>query len=393
MNNRKLSLEYRVAKLEKAVKNEAKQVGTIYHVCTLRAYLKYVLPEDQLVASGKYYNNVYGGDNYVSFTRDKSFVLDSRDDDIVLVQIVVDGDKLSERYKIGPYNDFAFGENGERRAYDDPRRREMEEAVKGPIKNLSKYVKEVRFDIAATHNLTEEQDLGLLKRKRRTLSHLVYHKFIRGKSANFGCQDGASLAEALKCIDNWYMEESKQEQLFSYSLAKVKKAIEAGANVNKKNDADGYPLVYYSEDDDSVPIIKALLKAGADPNVMQSDGMPVLCYTIDNWTNEVGKVLVKAGADLDKKDIQGMTALMHASDAVNDEMVKVLLKSGADVNAKDNKGNTALMYASKSGELKIIKWLIDAGADVNATNSSGEDAVAVASDKKVATAIKKAKAA
>ena len=157
----------RFANLENKV-YEAKQVGTLYHVCSLKEYLKYVLPNDQLSASGKYYNFLYGGANYVSFTRDKKFVLDTRDDDIILVQIVVDGDKLSENYKIGPYNDFAFGgsHNTVKKKKDDFRKREMEECVKGPIKNLSKYVIEVRFDIAAAEKLTEEPDLNLLRRKR-----------------------------------------------------------------------------------------------------------------------------------------------------------------------------------------------------------------------------------
>lgn len=389
MSNYKL-LNEKLDLLENKVKAfESKQVGTLYHVCTLEAYLKYILPKDQLQASGMYHNWVYGSNDYVSFTRNKGYVLDTIDENIVLIQLVVDGDKLSEHYKIGPYNDFAFGKSG-MKMYDDPTRREAEETVRGPIVNISKYIKEVRFDIAASHNLTEEQDLVLLKRKKKLLSNIVYYKFLGNKSANLGIPSGASLQEALDTIDDWYINESKQELLFSYSLPKIKKAIAAGADVNRKHDADGYPLVYYSEDDESIPIIKTLLKAGANPNVTLNDDTPIICYTIDNWCDEITKLLIKSGADVNAADSDGMTALMHAADNANDNIVEILIKSGADPNAADNMNYTPLMYASAAGDQDTIKWLLDAGVNINAENSKGETALSVAKSKQVKSLLKKA---
>ena len=143
-------LERRVAHLESMMsKNEGKQVGTLYHVWTLQSYLKYILPNDELKASGKYTNQIYGSDEFVSFTRDQFFVVGTKSVQMskVLVQLVIDGNKLSDHYKIGPYNEFAFDTDGNRvEIPDNPADREKEEAVKGPIKNLSKYIKEILFD-------------------------------------------------------------------------------------------------------------------------------------------------------------------------------------------------------------------------------------------------------
>ena len=52
------SLERRVKFLESNLLLESKQVGTIYHICKLDAYLKYILPKDTLSASGNYINHL-----------------------------------------------------------------------------------------------------------------------------------------------------------------------------------------------------------------------------------------------------------------------------------------------------------------------------------------------
>ena len=198
--NRRI-LEKRIARLESLANiNEAKQVGTLYHVCSLKDYLKYILPHDQLSSSGQYYNYLYGGNNYVSFTRDQKFVIDTRDEEysFVFIQLVVDGDKLSENYKVAPYNDFAYTKGGKLKDNEDPTRREMEECVKGPIKNLSKYLKEVRFDILATHELTNEPDILTLNKKRKSLKNLVYYRMINECSMD----EVEEVRRSLKSVSN-----------------------------------------------------------------------------------------------------------------------------------------------------------------------------------------------
>ena len=68
--NKLLKLERRVSRLEKLIRNESKQVGTIYHVCNLDS-LNHILKTNTIESSGKWYNHLYHGDEFVSFTRDQ----------------------------------------------------------------------------------------------------------------------------------------------------------------------------------------------------------------------------------------------------------------------------------------------------------------------------------
>jgi hypothetical protein len=95
--------------------NEGKQVGTLYHY-TENWLLKQIIETNTLLAP-------------VSFTR-------SKDKETVFwigaeAALVVDGDKLSTRYKIRPYQ--SHDEEG--RFFD-----EMEERVDKNIVNLNKYL-------------------------------------------------------------------------------------------------------------------------------------------------------------------------------------------------------------------------------------------------------------
>ena len=181
--NKILKLEKRVSRLEKLLRNEAKQVGTIYHVCNLDS-LNHILKTNTIESSGKWYNHLYHGDEFVSFTRNQYFIpndgLSNITEQNILFQIVVDGNKLSENYRVGPYNDLPF------QGYDIIANREMEEAVKGPIENASKYIKEIRFDFynecVSNKTLTLVSELD---------PDLVYFNFIRkrNKEVNYILDD------------------------------------------------------------------------------------------------------------------------------------------------------------------------------------------------------------
>ena len=169
-----LKLEQRVSRLEKLLRNEAKQVGTIYHVCNLDS-LKHILKTNTIESSGKWYNHLYHGDEFVSFTRDQYMIpndgLSYLTSQNILFQIVVNGNKLSENYKIGPYNDMPF------QGYDFPVDREKEEAVKGPIKNASKDIREIRFDFY--NECVSDKTLTLVSNLD---PDLVYFNFIRNRN-------------------------------------------------------------------------------------------------------------------------------------------------------------------------------------------------------------------
>lgn len=361
------SLEYRVSKLEKLLYNEAKQVGILYHVCTLDDYLKYTLPNDTLSASGNYKNFLYGGNDYVSFTRDRHFVVSTNKVDTanILVRLVVDGDKLSERYRIGPYNDFAYDvASGELDpSNDEAEFREKEEVVKGPIKSISKYIIKIDFDL----NKINEDAVAILKNALKNygskLTNITYNHFISYNNPSYsrllkesGVEKGMSFAESVPLFEN-AVKNDVERLLFSNNINLVRKAIKLlNADLNKRY-TYGYPIAFYAYKPDGNEILALLLKNGADINIVNN----VKYSAILNSAASAGyianlKVLVDYGADINTPDKgSGWTPLMSAAFSGKANTVKYLISEGADVNYTDNHHNSALSLAKNSEIQNILK--------------------------------------
>ena len=120
-------------KLKRIVK-EAKQVGTLYHVCNLRSAV-YNLEHDCLKPSVA--SNSVNGKATVSFTRDRSFVVDTINSP-VFFQFVIDGDTLSTRKSIHPYRDTRHLKDSET---------ESEEVVLGEVRGLTSFTTKVNIFI------------------------------------------------------------------------------------------------------------------------------------------------------------------------------------------------------------------------------------------------------
>ena len=362
-------LEKRLSRLERMFESErkfeGKQVGIIYHVCTLQSYLDWILPNDTLQASGKHYNWLYDDNDYVSFTRDKYFVVGTKDvqKSKVLVQLVVDGDRLSDRYKVGPYNDFAYGPDGEK--VDDSsmvKYREMEEVVKGPIKNISKYIKEVRIDVFDMDNAA----LTKIRRAKLDDQNVKYFHFIKGyQDKSFttwarenGLRDGTPLNEAMPKFKEFINRNKFNELLFSYDVDDVAKAIKGKADLNAKYPA-GYVLETYADDDSNIEIIEMCLDHGANPNLKFDSGETPLTSAAEFNSAVICKALIDAGANVDDTNIDGDTALIIASRDKSKNAVQVLIGAGADVNAVNSRGETAVSVAATK---QIAAMLKKAGA-------------------------------
>lgn len=342
-----LLLEYRLRKLERLIFNEAKQVGTLYHICALQDYIKYIVPKDQLKASGEYMNFLYGDDDYVSFTRNKNYNTshDKSDDTDIFVRLVVDGDKLSEHYKIGTYNDAYWdrgSEDEDGRAFggltgddDSATLREQEEVVKGPIKNISKYIKELQLDVATLDEDTVKTIKSLPRKKALLGTNIVYNNFIKRKSPTLrkairdaGLKDGDDLATTVKLL----IEASKNDvepMIFSEDIGKVEQAIDAGADLDKEYNR-GYPVTFYSNNR-SLDILKMLLDAGASTDCPND---PPLVRACDfSGSPEVVKLLLKHGADPNVTNKDGISPIYAA--ATNNKyalkMIKLLLNAGANI--------------------------------------------------------------
>ena len=119
-------------------------------------------------------------------------------------------------------------------------------------------------------------------------------------------------------------------------------------------------------------IIKLLLAAKADVNVVTNDGRTALMEAAQYGRTKVVKQLLTANADVNAKGYNGWTALMWAAFFyAPTKEVKLLLDANAHLNTKDNEGWTALMYAATFGRTEMVKLLLAAKADVNAVATDG----------------------
>lgn len=108
---------------------EAKQVGTLYHLTNLDG-MEYILRDNKL-RRGQYEG--------ISFTRNKMLNSYVGSPVNLFFKLIIDGDKLSEKYKLEPYKYHAND-----RSIDF--RKEAEELVRvNEISNISKYIKGIAF--------------------------------------------------------------------------------------------------------------------------------------------------------------------------------------------------------------------------------------------------------
>jgi ankyrin repeat protein len=97
-------------------------------------------------------------------------------------------------------------------------------------------------------------------------------------------------------------------------LDKLRQLIDAGANVNEKNDYGSTPLHYATEITTNIDIFKYLVSQRADINAKNHDDSTPLHYAAKKTMNNVFimKYLISQGADVNAKDRYGRTPLDRA---------------------------------------------------------------------------------
>lgn len=113
-------------------------------------------------------------------------------------------------------------------------------------------------------------------------------------------------------------------------------------------------------------IVRALLKAGADPNRISAYGnSSALTDAIKQNHVEVVHELVEAGANINAYVEDAGNALQYAIPTDNMDLIQFLLNAGADVNGLNWWGGNALHTAAVHGSPEILALIIRAGAGIN----------------------------
>ena len=179
----------------------------------------------------------------------------------------------------------------------------------------------------------------------------------------------------------------QEEQRISNLLRKLKtgprQRKSANANGRKRADkssnvADTDALIRAVGNRD-VRAVRRQLRVGADPNCRSEERMPLLLsavYTPDNLP--VVRALLRAGANVDAADDSGTTPLIASVSDSNLSLVKELVKRGANVNARNSDGDTPLTNAACWGSLRVVRYLLSHRADARITDGADVSAADLA---------------
>ncbi len=192
------------------------------------------------------------------------------------------------------------------------------------------------------------------------------------------------LSEAVLITENNKKPSSKrfldlQDNEDYFALLKKILIFKPKINFPKK---DGRTVLFDLVIQNNIELIKLVVNAGADLNIIDNDKNTPLSYMIDDGlkiTHQKEKehflerlvFLLKFRIDVNTVDKEGRT-IFHKSVMANDlEVVEKLLTKKTNLDIKDKQGRTALHHTQWKGNYKIARLLISAGANINESDYAG----------------------
>ena len=153
--------------------------------------------------------------------------------------------------------------------------------------------------------------------------------------------------------------------------------IRRGASVNSAAPGVEGPL-FYAISGGSIPLVKAMLEHGANPNFQSSQkGVPLeLCVGIQR--NDLIPLLIAHGADPNRPDKTGTSPLLYAAEFNKPISFHAMLAHGGNIRWKTADGSTILMGACAGGNRELVQLALRSGIDVNIRDKDGDTAITCA---------------
>jgi len=208
------------------------------------------------------------------------------------------------------------------------------------------------------------------------------------------------------CSEKGFQKKAKQfiRHILEQEVDGIEELCKSGINVNfyfSENfgeKAQNFPLVLALTNGGSVPIIKMLIKYGADVNKrVVPNGNTCLHVACVSLQTEAALALLEApGIDVNAKKystgaspihmccgigVLGISGLPHPRQDEYAVVMKRLLELGANPNAVGHdikSAGTPLMYAAAAKNPKLVKLLLEYGGDSTVIDNTGKNAAAYA---------------
>jgi hypothetical protein len=150
----------------------------------------------------------------------------------------------------------------------------------------------------------------------------------------------------------------------------------AAAEINLRGRPEGAGVVHLAlnrlaKSPEQLPVFKALLDAGANPNAGNGEPPLEIAIRISRATGpEPFTLLLKAGAKPTANTPLGTPIFFSAVLPTADPAIlPLILNHGIDINTKSFRGETLLAHAAANNNWKAVLLLLERGADINQAQS------------------------
>jgi ankyrin repeat protein len=159
------------------------------------------------------------------------------------------------------------------------------------------------------------------------------------------------------------------DAIANHDLGSIKSQLATDKSLAKAADGFGSTLLMHSAASGTIPIMQALIDAGADVNARNSRAATALHWAVADAAK--AKLLLLNGASVDAKTVEGRTPLFAAATMPGGvPAMRHLLEAGADVNAATLVGTTPL-FPAVNVSAEAARLLLDHGADPNRATRAG----------------------